>query len=454
MSTVGYGKEPQEINAETSGNGEKHAGIWYFLFCIFAGVIVGIIVWGYQRISIVGKQLIWEYLPAKLNFPGYTLTLCLVGGLLVGVFQNRFGVYPEDMSTVVGKVKKDHFYPYNNMPVLIAAAVFPVLMGASVGPEAGLVGIVIALSYWVGDRRKRLRLSRDEIAQIGMSAVLGAIFIAPLFGLAEPVEERTDDRIRDKIQEKEDESTILRKREGGKRDLPRPSTVIANILTVAAAVSVMVFFRRHFGGRAGIPRVNAPDITNRERFWGFLLAFVGSAFGYLFIYIRKAAAAFFSKLQKKNCVLSAGLGGLALGIIGTILPITMFPGQEGMAQLGETYRSYAPWLLLVIGTVKLLLTNLCIQSGLRGGHLFPVIFSGVSIGYGMALLTGLNPAFTVAVITAAILGVIMRKPLAVTFLLLMCFPVRIIPWLLIASFIGSLMPWEKPPKRRRRRGAV
>jgi len=63
----------------------------------------------------------------------------------------------------------------------------------------------------------------------------------------------------------------------------------------------------------------------------------------------------------------------------------------------------------------------------------------VSIGFGVALLMGLDTAFCAAVITAALLGVTMRKPLAVTVLLLLCFDARILPWILLAAFLSSLV---------------
>ncbi len=34
----------------------------------------------------------------------------------------------------------------------------------------------------------------------------------------------------------------------------------------------------------------------------------------------------------------------------------------------------------------------------------------------------------------------MRKPAAVALLLLLCFPVRVIPWLILAAYLGSLVP--------------
>lgn len=65
-----------------------------------------------------------------------------------------------------------------------------------------------------------------------------------------------------------------------------------------------------------------------------------------------------------------------------------------------------------------------IDMGWRGGHFFPVIFSGVSLGYGLAILTGADPVFCVAVCTASIMGVVMRQPVMVVGLLLMRFPLR------------------------------
>ena len=120
--------------------------------------------------------------------------------------------------------------------------------------------------------------------------------------------------------------------------------------------------------------------------------------------------------------------GLCLGIAGSFLPALMFSGEEQMGTLMKTYTSYLPLALIGIAFFKLLLTNLCIQFGLKGGHFFPVIFAGVCMGYGMAMLTcgpdGGHVVFGAAIVTASLLGGIMKKPLAVTMLLFLCFPVK------------------------------
>lgn len=101
--------------------------------------------------------------------------------------------------------------------------------------------------------------------------------------------------------------------------------------------------------------------------------------------------------------------------------------------------------------VWILLTNLCIQFGLKGGHFFPVIFAGVCMGYGVAMLTcgpdGGHVVFGAAIVTASLLGGIMKKPLAVTMLLFLCFPVKMFIWIFIAAVVGSKLITLKPEQK-------
>ena len=103
-----------------------------------------------------------------------------------------------------------------------------------------------------------------------------------------------------------------------------------------------------------------------------------------------------------------------------------------------------------VGIVKILLTNICISTGLRGGHFFPVIFAGVCMGYGLSMLIfpgGGHEVFAAAVITATLLGGIMKKPLAVTVLLFICFPIRLFFWIFIGAAVGKAI-MDLPVKKK------
>lgn len=130
-----------------------------------------------------------------------------------------------------------------------------------------------------------------------------------------------------------------------------------------------------------------------------------------------------------------------LGIIGSFVPAVMFSGEEQMGELMSGYGSFVPAALVGIAFLKILLTNICIQSGLKGGHFFPVIFAGVCMGYGVSLILFRgdvqHAVIAAAVVTGSMLGGIMKKPLAVSMLLLICFPVKTAVWIFLAAALGS-----------------
>ena len=132
-----------------------------------------------------------------------------------------------------------------------------------------------------------------------------------------------------------------------------------------------------------------------------------------------------------------------LGGIGVLLPFTMFAGEAQTEMLAAQWTGMSALVLLATGFLKVLSTQVCLGLGWRGGHFFPIIFAGISIGYACAGLFGIDPVFALCVCTAGLLGVVMRQPLMVTLLLILCFPVKAVVFMLIAACIGSVIPVPK-----------
>ena len=72
------------------------------------------------------------------------------------------------------------------------AALLPLLIGSSVGPEAGLTGIIVGLCYWAGDNLKFAGQNTRNYSQIGAAVSMSVLFHAPLFGIFE-VEENSEE---------------------------------------------------------------------------------------------------------------------------------------------------------------------------------------------------------------------------------------------------------------------
>ncbi len=87
-------------------------------------------------------------------------------------------------------------------------------------------------------------------------------------------------------------------------------------------------------------------------------------------------------------VAKAMLAGLALALCGMALPYAMFAGETQSTLLMARWTAIPAGALVATGFVKAALTPACIKLGWRGGHFFPVIFSGIALGYGFAQISG------------------------------------------------------------------
>ncbi len=390
----------------------------FLLYTALLGAIVGAIVWGFLRVMNLGIDFVWGYIPSLTNFPLYTLCVCSVGGLLIGLYKKKFGDRPEELSAVIGTVKKTGGYPYHNVFSTIGSALFPLIMGASIGPEAGLTGVIAGLCTWVGDKLKRFKREVEELTAIGLSATLGTIFRSPMFGFIEPIESDKD------------------------TTLPKTTKIVLYIAAILSSFGVFILLSKLFGGGAGMEGMEAENIPPEQYLYAVLFILVGIAAGYLFFMFKKLTGTL-AKHFEKYVVLRAAVGGVLLGIAGTFLPLTMFSGEHQIGEVMEDMGTIGAVMLIVISVVKLLLTNICIDSGLKGGHFFPVIFCGVSLGCAMSLLTGVNAVFCAAAVTAALVGHTLKKPLATVLLLMIVFPPRFIPVMLAAAAAARFIPTPK-----------
>jgi H+/Cl- antiporter ClcA len=173
-----------------------------------------------------------------------------------------------------------------------------------------------------------------------------------------------------------------------------------------------------------------------------LLILIGILLGYIYFISHKLIKEFYNKV-KLNIIIKCLIGGILLGIIGYLLPLTMFSGEEQIEEILLNGTSIGILILILTSILKIILTNICIESGLKGGHFFPMIFSGIAFGFAMSLLLNIDPVISMAVVTTSFLSNIMKKPIAVVLLLIIVFPVNLIPIMLLSSVISCLF---KTPK--------
>lgn len=398
------------------GDEVPHIGMSAMAVCIPAvfltGVLAGSFIWTVLFLMDLGIDAIWDRVPTYLG-SFYPLIVCVIGGLVLGLFTRRFGEYPETLPQVMAKVRENGRYEYRQIGRMSVGAILPLVFGGSVGPEAGLTGIIAAICTWVGDRMRWIGGEVRAITEVGLYATLSAIFTAPLYGLA----------------------GIAGKQDG----VPRWVRATLYISAIAGAILVMMFLSGHFGGGLSLPRYDRVEYTVEGFLWLIPVCLVGALAGWLFC----VSESMFERLSGffgERCVTKAVVGGVVLGLCGMVLPMTMFSGEMQAEELNEAWMTMSASFLILTGFVKIVVTSMCVNMGWRGGHFFPVIFSGISIGYGLSVLLGLDPVFTVCAVTAAVVGGVTRKPLMSVLLLFLCFPIYNLPILVLAAIIGVCLP--------------
>ena len=283
---------------------------------------------------------------------------------------------------------------------------------------------------------KRFGSEFRQLTSVGTMAALSAIFTAPLFGFVAPLYGSVDENV--------DDRTIR---------IPKTWKIVVYLCAIAGALAAFAGTgpRCSGGGQCRCRAFTDIHVGTVELLWLVPLALVGAAGGWLFC----MGDGLFGRLSDKmgdRPVLKAVIAGTVLGVAGIVLPFAMFAGETQAEELGRMWTSMGALALLATGFVKVLLTPFCIRFGWRGGHFFPVIFAGVSIGYGMATLTGADPVFCLCACTAALVGGVMRQPLMAVLLLFLCFPVKGVIVMLAAAALGAIVPlptaFRKKPREQ------
>ena len=389
------------------------------LFCALIGAFSGAVFWIFLFLVDRGTWLIWELAPTSVTSSlWYSVLVGGLGGLAVGLLRARFGKYPEGMETVLSTLKSTGTYAYTKLPAILACAILSLIVGSSVGPEAGMVSVIVCLCCWAGENLRFASAESAYLSKVGASASLSILFRSPLFGFFD-VEEDVD---------------------GEGRELTKSGKILSYCVAAGAGFGLFALLNSVFGNvTTSFPSFEPASATwlDLALFLPFVL--LGIALALVFTVSEQGFELVAERLPPVVGELACGI---VLGLICALWPGVRFSGEEQMGEMiAASFVAYAPLMLIGVAFLKVLLTNLCISWGLAGGHFFPLIYAAVCLGAGCSLFISAgdlgHATIAAGVVAAACLGTTMRKPLAVAMLLLLCFPVRMLVWTVPAAALAA-----------------
>jgi H+/Cl- antiporter ClcA len=306
-------------------------------------------------------------------------------------------------------------------PSMVAASLVSITAGGSAGPEAPLVQIVGSFGSWVGDR---LRLRGDLVRTLtfcGMGTALGAFFGAPLGGALFALEIPH------------------------RRGLEYFEALVPSII---AALIGFFIFRSAVGYEGAIYHVPAMgELTLSSVAWGVVFGLLGGAVGTVFILLFGLIEGMLHPLHKYT-ILLATLGGLLIGLLAQVSPVSLFwselqlPGLLSKAPelLAQHGWKMAVGLLLFVAFCKMVAVGVTLHTGFRGGFIFPLFFIGAAIGLAITMAFPTLPAGVVVLAMMAAVNVAVTKtPISTAVILTTLSGTSYMPALVGACFASFLL---------------
>ena len=134
---------------------------------VVLGVISALVTFAFIALVHQGTQLLWEQAAQALGMDTrlFTILVCTVGGLLVGLLVKLFGDHNGIFADLMLEFGKTGRFDYRNAPGIVITAFVSLISGASLGPEAPLADACGGIGTLVSDK---LKLDRAGDAHDGL----------------------------------------------------------------------------------------------------------------------------------------------------------------------------------------------------------------------------------------------------------------------------------------------
>jgi H+/Cl- antiporter ClcA len=266
----------------------------------------------------------------------------------------------------------------------VAVSLVSLIGGASLGPEDALGKMGGGLGTWVSERRKLDKSASATNALSGMSAAYGGLLSSPILATSLVVE------------------------------IARPKVARLADTLVPALLSSTVAFAVYFpiAGTTFLGIYTLPSFKYED--WQLAAAVpLGLVAGALAM-ITVAAIGLFRKViapLAQRTILCSTLGGIAFGLVGVALPLTLFTVTDQLTTVINDGAALGAGLVIAVVVAKILVFALCEATGFIGGPILVMLFIGGTAGTATHLLIpGLPEGLAFATMFAAILGALVAAP--------------------------------------------
>ena len=309
-------------------------------------------------------------------------------GVAVGLLR-RLTKLPGKIPSLVEDLEHGHV-DTRSVPGIVAVSAVSLIGGASLGPEQALGSMGGGAAEWVSRRRGL----NDEDAEVntlaGFAGAYGGLFSSTVIVVMLIMEVA---------------------RPSGQR---MTKTLVATI--VSSSVSFGIYFVVAGAVFLDVYRVPSYEFEDWQLLAGIGLGLFAAVVVTLLVIVMRLAVGMFSRL-KVPAIVRPLIGGLVFGVVGVILPLTMFTGSDQLKNVLETGGKLGAGFLAALVVAKILTFAVSEASGFVGGPIFPTLFIGGTAGMLVhQVFPGMPLGLAFTCMFAAVPGAMVSAPFAMVLL--------------------------------------
>jgi H+/Cl- antiporter ClcA len=352
------------------------------VFGAFAGlVLIGVIKFGGEWYT--------DSHPGWFGGHWWWVAVTAAAGVVVGLLR-RLTRLPEEVPGVFAELQAEHV-DLALVPGTVAASVVSLIGGSSVGPEKVLSAMGGGAGGWIS-RRRGVGTEDSQVNTLaGVAGTFAGVFSSPVVVVL----------------------LIMEVAHPGGQRFSR--SLAASI--VAGSVSFGIYFA--IAGAVLLGAYQVPPYTFED--WQLLAAIPLGLFAALVTTLATGflvlASWLFGRL-KVPAIAKSALGGVAFGVVGVALPLTMFSGDDQLhSVLDGAGTTLGLGLLVAVLIAKMLTYAVSQGSGFVGGPLFPALFLGGTAGVIVhQAIPGVPLGLAFTCLLPAVLGTLAAAPFSMVLL--------------------------------------
>ena len=357
-------------------------------YALVLGVVGGFA--GLVFMGVIGYGNNWYVDPEPGWFGGqwWWIAVTAGAGVVVGLLR-RLTRLPEKIPGLIADLQAERVDP-RLVPGIVAVSAVSLIGGASLGPEQALGAMGGGAGSWMS-RRRGLGTEDSRVNTLtGFGGAYGGLFSSTVIVVMMILEVA---------------------RPGGQRFT---KALVGAI--IASSVSFGIYFA--IAGAVFLDAYQVPQYQFED--WQLLAAVPLGMFAAvvvtLLVMVIKLAAVLFGRLKLPSIAKST-LGGALFGLVGVVLPLTLFTGSDQLKTVLGDAGTLGVGLIAALLIGKMLTFGVSLGSGFVGGPIFPALFIGGTAGVLVhAVFPGVPLGLAFTCLLAAVPGSLVTAPFSMVLL--------------------------------------